>query len=209
VAREKVQARGLEEKIQLHVGNAVELDKLMDLLPVEPTGTASRGKEEKGGGGGGGGGKGRGGFDKVISLDSAYHYKTRRVFLEQAMKVLKVGGRICLADLILWKKPKSLQGKLLLKIVCRVVGIPEENLVDSDEYIAMFYSLGYKDIQVRFIEEYVFIGLSKFLNKHQADLGDLVRPNLWTRYNVMSRILKTIHDHKVLRFVIVTATKDK
>jgi len=171
---------GLQQSIRLYVGDAVRLHALSDPLQV---------------------------FDKVISLDSAYHYRTREAFLTQALQKLKPGGRICLADIILWQNPSSLGGRLLLKAACKVTGVPEENLVDFDAYKATFSSLGYRDLQASFIEENVFAGLAVFIERHQVALGPFVRPNLWTRYKVFSWILRAIHENKVLRFVIVTATK--
>jgi len=181
VARGKVRMLGLEERIRLSVGDAARLDQVRDR---------------------------QAGFTKVVSLDSAYHYNTRRAFLEQARDRLLAGGggRICLSDIILWKRPTTVLGRVLLKVACKATNIPEENLVEGEEYERMLEAVGYRGVRVEFIEEHVFIGLAKFIQRHEERLWSLIRPNLWLRYRVMAAGLRVIHEQRVLRYVIVTAT---
>lgn len=188
MAREKVKALGLEAQIRLYVGDATRLD----LLPDGGTQSPAHGGRV---------------FTKVISLDSAYHFNTRRAFLAQARERLVEGdgSRICLADMFMWHRPTSLIGRILLKVACAGTHIPEGNLVEEGEYRKTLESAGFREVQMEFIEHHVFIGLARFLGRHEKEIGDLTRPNLWMRYRVTGAVLKALHDYKVLRYAIVTA----
>jgi microcystin synthetase protein McyJ len=67
-ARERAEARGLADRLDLRVGSATE-------LPFEA-----------------------GAFSKVVALECAHHFATRERFFEQALRVLAPGGRLALAD---------------------------------------------------------------------------------------------------------------
>jgi SAM-dependent methyltransferase len=98
-------------------------------------------------------------FTSITAVDCAYHFKTRRKFLQHAFDHLSPGGTIALADMCI-----SPQTSALNHIFRYIMPIPPENLITPLEYHDMFQSLGYDCIVVEDISNDVFPGFARFLS---------------------------------------------
>lgn len=98
-------------------------------------------------------------YTSVLALDCAYHFDTRRAFLEQAFACLVPGGRIALTDLCFT------HGLLTFRTKMRAFGtMPWNNIITNEEYVATLRTIGYTDVVLEDISEHVFPGLIQFLN---------------------------------------------
>ncbi|KAI0068358.1 hypothetical protein BV25DRAFT_1846343 [Artomyces pyxidatus] len=99
-------------------------------------------------------------FDSVLALDCAYHFRTRSDFLRQSFSRLAPGGRIALAD-ICFLAPPSSASILLLSSILRVM--PRENIVTKEAYVKELEDIGYVDVLLEDITQWVFPGFRTFL----------------------------------------------
>ncbi len=132
-------------------------------------------------------------YDVIFVLDCAYHFGTRREFLEQAHRKLTPGGRIVLGDICfgIHKVPGG-----VTTFLTKAMGlIPTENVVCSREYVQSMEELGYTDVVLEDITPDVFQGLFKFLSK--KGLGWWIYANFMGWYRRIAQI----------RFVVVTGRK--
>jgi microcystin synthetase protein McyJ len=103
-AKARVAARGLSDRIDLRLGSATE-------IPLEA-----------------------GSVDKVVALESAFHFDTREKFFAEAMRVLKPGGRLATADCVPYVGEKP--GGFIQRMAWRRWGVPVANVYDREAYRA-------------------------------------------------------------------------
>jgi microcystin synthetase protein McyJ len=135
VAQQRVRALGLSERIDLRFGSATD-------IPLEA-----------------------GSVDKVVALESAFHFDTRERFFEEAQRVLRPGGRIALADCVpyLGEKPSGLANRW----GWRRWGVPPANIYDSDAYREKLAARGFAQIEVESIRHHVFPGMHRYAEQRK------------------------------------------
>lgn len=100
-------------------------------------------------------------FDAVLALDCAYHFDTRRTFLEQTFRKLAPGGRVALADICFSAEAlKSTRTKVITSIA-RLM--PPRNLISNAKYVASLKEIGYVDVTLEDITPDVFPSFIAFL----------------------------------------------
>ncbi|HEY0837827.1 MAG TPA: methyltransferase domain-containing protein [Azospirillum sp.] len=87
-------------------------------------------------------------FDAVLCIEAAFHFETRRAFLEGARRVLKDGGRLVLSD-VLFTSPKRLEQYPVLPG-------PENHIATAGEYEALLADVGFRDIVVKDVSREVW-----------------------------------------------------
>ncbi len=94
-------------------------------------------------------------FDTVISVEAACHFQGRREFISEAMRVLKPGGELVVADILFHAEPSSF-GKMLSG---------QEIYRSLDEYRALWQSCGFVDITFQDVTRECWKGFSEYIKK--------------------------------------------
>jgi microcystin synthetase protein McyJ len=93
-------------------------------------------------------------FDRVIAVESAFHFDTRRDFLNEAARVLKPGGTLALSDMIPRRgvDPKSYMTghRALASGVCLEMPV---NAYDADVYEQYLREAGFAEVRIESILE--------------------------------------------------------
>ncbi|VDB99618.1 unnamed protein product [Peniophora sp. CBMAI 1063] len=130
-------------------------------------------------------------FDVIFALDCAYHFNTRREFLEESFAHLAPGGRIALADICFDQTPAGAV-TLLLSTILRTM--PRANATSKVDYAAGMTDIGFTEVTMQDITEDVFPGFMCFLST-QSMAFRLLGKSIG--------LLQTLG----ARFVIVTGTR--
>ena len=146
-ARINVADAGLEKSIDLREGSATE-------MPIENES-----------------------IDLVVSVESAFHYRTREDFFKEAFRVLRPGGRLVTADILPTKNPKNLFSQiehwLSWSLVAGKFNIPQENYYLIPSYNKKLSKAGFVNIDIKSIRDDVYIPLHEYLSRNQSFVGKL------------------------------------
>jgi ubiquinone/menaquinone biosynthesis C-methylase UbiE len=120
--------------------------------------------------------------DLVTALESAFHFDTREAFFREAFRVLRPGGRLVTADILLRTDAvRTLKAAVLKWLVLRTWQIPAANVYDRCEYERKLSESGFVSIRVDCIQEKVYRPLFDCVRQRMRDSDIKMRMNVFFR----------------------------
>jgi len=147
-ARRRVAERGLSDRIELHLASATQ-------LPFEDAS-----------------------FDKVIALESAFHFPTRDDFFREAFRVLRPGGRLVTLDIL--SQPDQKLGwwaRVVSSICFHFWQVCKANVCDRNQYVQRLSARGFENVRVETIYEDTLVPFSRY------SITQLEKPEVAKRLN--------------------------
>jgi 2-polyprenyl-3-methyl-5-hydroxy-6-metoxy-1,4-benzoquinol methylase len=135
-------------------------------------------------------------FEIVTSVEAATHFKGRREFLQEAVRVLRPGGQLAVADMLFHTQPKAF----------RAVLSDQELYPDIESYRRLWAACGLVDIRVEDVTGPVVRGFST--HARAACLRALVRQQIEpSHFASRLRMIERIEQLPVSVYVLAWARK--
>ncbi|NEX19968.1 methyltransferase domain-containing protein [Thiorhodococcus mannitoliphagus] len=179
VARQRVEAAGLGDRLDLRQGSATQ-------MPLEDASV-----------------------DKVVAVECAFHFVTREDFLREAWRVLRPGGRLVTADILPMPRVSGVWARLRQGLswwlVASKFAIPEANTYTRPTYHSLLTLRGFEDVRVESIRDQVYAPLHAYLQQHPETVRRLHPIARLAAYFALRFDASSVYSG--LDYVLVSATK--
>jgi SAM-dependent methyltransferase len=146
-------------------------------------------------------------MDGVISVEAAFHFRSRRRFFAEAFRVLRPGGVLTLSDVPTRRLPRT--GSELLAGVCqlRVWGLGRGAAASTDRIVRMLLRAGFSDVEVRRVGERVYPAVATWMRRRLAGTGDEVPRTIRLASAAMLTQIELLWRRGLIDYVLLRAVK--
>lgn len=142
--KNRVNSKGYNEKINVNVGNATNLNYSDET------------------------------FNKVISLETAFHYKPRTEFFKESYRVLKNKGTLLICDIVIKNNIKYSIFNIPLLVTKNYMDIPVENFITKEEWKKQLEEIGY-NVEMQDITDNTIIPFMDYFEKNNGFENKILR----------------------------------
>ncbi|WP_433073826.1 SAM-dependent methyltransferase [Dactylosporangium sp. CA-052675] len=149
-------------------------------------------------------------FDRVVALESAFHFHPRSAFFREAYRVLRPGGVLAVADIIPIDGATPRMAFKSGPLSFLKFSLPDENWHDGSTYAKQLTEAGFADVTVESIREKVYEPWRQYMagrvddEEYRRELGKALHKGVvrhWSGQDVMRQELD------LLDYVIAVARK--
>ena len=153
-------------------------------------------------------------YDKIICVESAFHYPDRPTFFQRCFTALKPGGVLILTDIVLPTHSELPQTQLERWYARRlgayygthILKIHKTNQIDKDTYYAQLYACRFRSIYVVDLSEQTFYTFYGSIQMHVRRQNTFTNFPKWTE-DAHHRLCGTMCRVKPFRYILAICVK--
>jgi len=144
-------------------------------------------------------------FDGVISVEAAFHFPSRRVFFDEAFRVLRPGGVLTFSDVPVTRLPSNPREALAGVAMLRLWGIRRRDAATPGQVVDAVAAAGFVDVRSRLVGDRV-IGPALRHVAHRLGLGEGDRVQRVAAATMLHEA-QLLWDRGILEYQLVSARK--
>ncbi len=150
-----------------------------------------------------------GSFTHLMSIEGPEHFDTRRRFFDEAMRVLRPGGVMCLADYTVNARPRNVIERTVFGAVLRMWKVPSANVVSADEYRTQLCQTGFEDVSLDHVGPLTFPGYFREQCRpaFRAEMRRLQGPLVERLGHLINVMTNRAYEMGLIDYVLVRAVK--
>jgi len=150
-----------------------------------------------------------GAFTHLMSIEGPEHFDTRRSFFEEAIRVLRPGGVMCLADYTVNARPRNVLERTVFGVVLRMWKVPSENVWNAGEYREQLQAAGFHDVTLDHVGPLTFPGYYREQCRpaFRAEMRRLQGPLIERLGHLINVMTNRAYEMGLIDYVLVRAVK--
>jgi ubiquinone/menaquinone biosynthesis C-methylase UbiE len=148
-------------------------------------------------------------FTHLMSIEGPEHFDTRRGFFEEAIRVLRPGGVMCLADYTVNARPRNVVERTIFGAVLRMWKVPRENVWNAAEYHEQLQATGFRDVSLDHVGALTFPGYYREQCRpaFRAEMRRLQGPVVERLGHLIDVVTNRAYEMGLIDYVLVRAVK--
>ncbi|MEK7642952.1 MAG: methyltransferase domain-containing protein [Patescibacteria group bacterium] len=146
----------------------------------------------------------------AMSIEVPEHINTREEFLREMYRVLAPSGRISFSDFALMRDPRGTLEQWAVNFGAKVWQVPRANIYGPDTLRAIMEQIGFCNIEIRYVGEYVIPGYYRNHRRLEMMIGAARVRGFWKGIvggYIIDRAVYSIFKAGLCEYIIVTADK--
>ena len=144
-------------------------------------------------------------FDGVISVEAAFHFRSRVRFFSEARRVLRPGGVLSFSDISCERAPRGLGEAVAGLTQLRVWGMRTSAAVPGEEIVDLLSRAGFVVVEAEWVGEDVIAPALSLAEMRLAAAGDGVSAVKRQAAGVMLRQVERLWRGGVIEYLLITA----
>jgi SAM-dependent methyltransferase len=145
--------------------------------------------------------------DGVISVEAAFHFRSRRVFFDEAFRVLRPGGVLSISDVPILRWPRT-PGELLAGVgQLRLWGLRVGAAATPDQIAAQVEAAGFVDVSCELVGDRVIAPALRLLHERMRRVGGELPGSQRLAAEVFRRQVELLWRRRVIDYLLLSANK--